>query len=124
MPAGGGRGRVLVRDAGSLAWSPDGRRIAYSGTRDHNGERCGSDECSWAAELYVAAADGSGATRLTRGEGDELAPVWAPDGSRIVFASDQNVPDGNSYEVYSIAPDGSCFTWLTNGTRASALPSW
>src|SRR4051794_31120537 len=54
MPAGGGHGRVLVRDAGSLAWSPDGRRIAYSSTRDHNGERCGSDECSWAAELYVA----------------------------------------------------------------------
>src|SRR3954471_14697595 len=104
MPAGGGDARALVRDARSLAWSPDGRRIAYSGTRDHNGYRCGSDECSWAAELYVGAAEGRAPPRLTRGEGDELVPAWAPDGSRIVFSSDQNLPDENSYEVYSIAP--------------------
>ena len=124
IPAGGGTARTLVRHARSIAWSSDGRRIAYSGTRDHNGQRCGSDECAWAGELYVAAADGTGATRLTRGEGDEIAPVWSPDGSRILFTSDQNVPDGNSNEVYSIAPDGSCLTWLTNGTRGSVLPSW
>ena len=124
IPAAGGPARTLVRDARSVAFSPDGRRIAYAGTRDHNGDRCGSDECSWAGELYVAAADGSGATRLTRGEGDELAPAWSPDGSRILFTSDQNVPDGTSYEIYSIAPDGSCLTWLTNGTVGSALPSW
>src|SRR5207342_3005206 len=55
----GGPSRVLIRDGRSAVWSPDGRRIAYAGIRDHNGDRCGSDECSWAAELYVANADGS-----------------------------------------------------------------
>jgi hypothetical protein len=122
--AAGGAARTLVRDAHMAAFSPDGRRIAYASIRDHNGDRCGSDQCSWAAELYVAAADGSGPTRLTHGEGDELAPAWSPDGSRILFTSDQNVPDGTSNEVYSIAPDGSCMTWLTNGTVGSALGSW
>lgn len=124
IPAAGGTPRLLVRDAHSLVWSPDGTRIAYAGIRDHNGSRCGSDECSWAAELYVAASDGSAAKRLTRGEGDELAPAWSPDGSRLLFSSDQNVPDSDSYEVYSIAPDGSCFTWLTNGTPSSVSATW
>src|SRR5262249_31142943 len=27
-------------------------------------------------------------------------------------------------EVYTIAPDGSCLTWLTNGDVASGSPAW
>jgi hypothetical protein len=124
VAAGGGPSHRLVDAAQSAAWSPDGRRLAYSGVRDKRGTRCGSDECAYAGELYVAAADGSGPVRLTRGEGDETRPAWSPDGSRILFTSDRNLPDGDSAEVYSVAADGSCLTWLTNGTPASALATW
>jgi hypothetical protein len=124
IPAAGGTPHMVLRDAHSAVWSPDGRRIAFSSIRDHNGQRCGSDECSWASELYVAGADGSGATRLTHSEAEDITPAWSPDGSRILFSSDHNVPDGDAYEIYSIAPDGSCFTWLTNGTPSSAFPTW
>jgi Tol biopolymer transport system component len=124
LPAGGGEPRTLIRDAQSAAWSPDGSRLAFASIKDRNGLRCGSDECWYAGELYTAAADGTGLRRLTANEGDDARPVWSPDGSRLLFTSDRNLPEGDSNEVYSIASDGSCLTWLTNGTPASGAPAW
>jgi hypothetical protein len=124
LPAAGGAPRTLIRDAQSAAWSPDGTRLAFASVRDKNGVRCGSDECRYAGELYTAAADGTGLQRLTSNEGDDARPTWSPDGSRLLFTSDRNLPEGDSSEVYSIAGDGSCLTWLTNGIPPSASPSW
>jgi TolB protein len=53
------------------AWSPDGRRIAFTSDRDGK------------AELYVMDADGSGATRLTTEGGS--AGAWSPDGTKIAY---------------------------------------
>jgi Tol biopolymer transport system component len=116
--------RVLARDASSASYSPDGARIAFVSVRDHNGEDCGSDECSYRGELYVMNADASGQTRLTRNRGAEGPPAWSPDGRRIAFDSSRNFPRGGNPEVYSIAPDGSCLTWLTNGNAPSGQPDW
>ena len=120
---GSGRTR-LARNAGGASYSPDGARIAFVSVRDHNGSDCGSDECSYRAELYVMNADGSAQTRLTRNKGDEQGAAWSPDGGRIAFQSTRNYPRGDNPEVYSIASDGSCLTWLTNGTADSGMPEW
>jgi hypothetical protein len=119
-----GESRTLIRDAHAAAWSPDGGRLAFASVRDRNGKRCGSDECNYAGEIYIAAADGSGLRRLTANEGDDAYPAWSADGSRILFSSDRNLPERDSGEVYSIAADGTCLTWLTNGTPASGLAAW
>jgi TolB protein len=116
VSSAGGEPRTLIRDAQSPAWSPDGGKLAFASVKDRNGRRCGSDECWYAGELYTAKADGSGARRLTANEGDDARPTWSPDGSRLLFTSDRSLPEGDSSEVYSIAPDGTCLTWLTNGT--------
>ena len=47
-------------------WSPDGRYLAF--TADVEGD----------AELWIARADGSGATRLTRAPGADWLPRWVP----------------------------------------------
>ena len=124
--AEGGRSRRLVADGQQAVWSPDGRRLAFISTHDRHGLRCGSDECWYAGELYTADSSGHGLVRLTRTEGDELLPEWSPDGSRILFTSDQSLPSENAdaSEAYSVAADGSCETWLTNGAPSSGLASW
>src|SRR5205085_7264010 len=62
--------------------------------------------------------------RLTSEKGDDENPAWSPDGKHIAFDSDRNYPDGESHELYSIRPDGSCLTWLTNGSASSGDPTW
>lgn len=123
VAAGGGPSRLLARDADEAAWSPDGRRIAFASVRDRNGEEC-YEQCIYKAELYVMNADGSSPLRLTRNRGDDRSPSWSPDGRRIAFASDRNYPNGFNAEIYSIGADGSCVTWLTNGSPLSIDPAW
>ena len=129
IPAAGGPPTTLIREAQSPAWSPDGSRLAFAGIRDRNETICTSDECWYAGEIYTAAADGSDQRRLTDNKGDDANPRWSPDGSRILFSSDRNLPSRGGIwheteEIYSVAPDGSCLTWLTNGTPESTHPAW
>ena len=64
---------------GSVALSPDGRRIAVSraGTR-------GANVDIWLVEFARAAS-----TRFTFDPARDYAPVWSPDGTRIVFRSER-----------------------------------
>jgi len=79
-------GALPVRGV-SPAWSPDGHRIAFVSFTDHNGSACEADTCPPNGEIYVVGADGTGLTRLTASKADDEHPTWAPDGSRIAFAS-------------------------------------
>jgi TolB protein len=119
-PAAGGNARRLARDARDGVWSPDGARIAFTGVR--TGRAC-EGECEFAGDLYVMSADGTGKTQLTKSKADDAEPSWSGDGERIVFHSDRNSLqadfEDSPAELYSVKPDGSCLTWLTNGTAHS-----
>jgi Tol biopolymer transport system component len=63
----------------SARWSPDGRRVAYARYEVR-------DSRFPMSELWMAAADGSGASRLLAGEesGDFYQyPTWGPDGRQL-----------------------------------------
>jgi Tol biopolymer transport system component len=64
------------------AWSPDGKRIAFSSDRAGGGS--GKD-------IYVMDVDGSHVQRLTSAPGDETDPNWSPDGRFIVFTNARGV---------------------------------
>ena len=61
----------------SPSFSPDGRRIVFSGMR-----RGSSD-------LYIASLDADGYTQVTKDPYGDLQPQWSPDGRTIAFTSER-----------------------------------
>ena len=72
---GSGVRRMTRKGGGEPAWSPDGRRIAYSRTLSG----------SFGASIWVVGARGGTERRLTRGGEAQWEPTWSPDGRRIAF---------------------------------------
>src|SRR5215471_4656926 len=59
--------------------------------------------------LWIAAADGSDEHPLLPSPDTDYNPVWAPDGSSIVFTSER---DGSA-DLYRVKPDGAALERLT-----------
>jgi TolB protein len=98
-----------VHDA-QPAWSPDGKRIAFSSNRA-NGN----------IDVWVMDADGGHPHRLTHADGIDLGPAWSPDGDRIAFTTDR---DGD-LEVYTMTAEGRDQTDISNDATASDFtPTW
>jgi hypothetical protein len=79
-----------VEDFGSMALSPDGRRLAVA-IRNEEGE-----------DLWVKQLDRGPATRLTSSPGLDRRPSWSADGTRILFPSDR----GETRSLWSMRADG------------------
>jgi TolB protein len=112
MNADGGRQHAITRQFSAKrgAFSPDGRRIAFDG-RAYN--------TLFDFDIFVAAASGRGAKRITRGPDRDLMPAWSPDGRTIAFsrqAAEEGMPD-----VWLVGADGSDPRRLVEGGLA---PSW
>ena len=116
---GGSQTRLTASTAfdGDPVWSPDGKRIVFTSGRDGN------------LEIYAMNADGSGQTRLTNTGGAvpnptfesvDGNPSWSPDGKKIVFESSR---DGN-FELYTMNPDGSGQTRLTDTPAIDGIAVW
>jgi Tol biopolymer transport system component len=80
-----GKVRTLEVNGTDAAYSPDGSAIAFVSYRDHESVP-GFDEREAVSELYVAAADGTGAHRITHTPHmQEGAPSWDPSGTRLAY---------------------------------------
>ena len=84
----------------SPSWSPEGRRVAFTSTRDHEGDGFESNE------LYVTGSDGGGETRLTENEVGEGTPSWSPDGEALLYAR-RRLPGKDAFELALMRPDGT-----------------
>ncbi|HEX8170430.1 MAG TPA: M28 family peptidase [Thermoanaerobaculia bacterium] len=58
-------------------------------------------------ELFVAKADGTNARQLTKNGAANFCPYFAPDGKRIIYASNMLDPRGREFDLFMIAKDGS-----------------
>ena len=94
-----------VRQVRDGAPSPDGSRIAFTALD----------------RLWVAAADGSDAERLTDAAVSEHQPAWSPDGRWIAYVA----WDGSGAHVWKARADGSGSPIrLTERTAIYVSPAW
>lgn len=107
LASDGGARRVLTRrtgwEDGDPAWSPDGRRLAF--TRSKDGRR--------SFEVLVRSATGR-LRRITRGRFDER-PAWSADGRWIAYQATTG--------IRLVRPDGSGDRGVP-GTQGAAWPAW
>ena len=71
------RFRLELEGITGPTWSPDGKRIAFSGNR------------GGITDLYVVDTDGANFRQLTDDVYGDLQPQWSPDGRTIAFATDR-----------------------------------
>lgn len=127
-----GSGSQLLTEGlneGWPAWSPDGRKIAFTSTRSDSGvENCIAGPGSLCpTDIYVMNADGTGITPLTDDPAAEFAPAWSPTGSSIAFVRSANGTDTidvvnadgtNEHEVAAgTGANQRPFTWSPDGRR-------
>lgn len=122
--------RLTSRLGGStdfrIAWSPDGRSIAYTGLDDGSPiPRLTPDGFAPPDDIFVIGVDGTGDRRLTSTPGDEQQPTWSPDGTRLAWVT----PVGDARLLTSVrmngqspvgspvqGPESGWFAWSPDGT--------
>jgi Tol biopolymer transport system component/C-terminal processing protease CtpA/Prc len=90
VPANGGTAtRLTIHEAldASSRWSPDGKWIAFTSTRNGN------------ADVFIIPSEGGDAREVTFHSGNDWLCDWAPDGKSLVFYS---IRDTRTFSLYSV----------------------
>jgi Tol biopolymer transport system component len=115
MDADGGAVRKVShldeRWIGSLAWSPDGKKLAYDGTPRNFDFR--------QTHIYVEPLDDPSAAK-PQDLGPGNSPWWSPDGSQLCFFALDNNSAGMRPGIWIMTSDGTGREWLCEGGR----PRW
>ncbi|MBN1440200.1 MAG: PD40 domain-containing protein [Anaerolineales bacterium] len=90
--------QIAITEESSLAWSPDGKRLAFIGAQQ-----------GASADLYEYYLDDGRIARLTDGPMQSYRPLWSPDGAWIVHGEVSGFGTGAGYGVrgfYAARADG------------------
>ena len=107
MNADGTNQTVLTSDGngyGTLTWSPNGQRIAFT--------------CDG---ICIVNADGSNPINITNNPAD-YSPDWSPDGQKIAFTRGND--NFLNYEIFVMNIDGSSPTRMTTNSLPDVGPVW
>ncbi|MBK9730930.1 MAG: PD40 domain-containing protein [Chitinophagaceae bacterium] len=112
------------------AWfSPDGTKIVWRASRPKTPEEIMEYKdllkqdlvAPTHMEVYIADADGSNMHQVTNMPGANWAPVFTPDGQRILFASNYEYERGFPFNLYLINLDGTGLEKITRSNMFDAF---
>lgn len=103
-------------------FSPDGKWIAFSASYDNN------------TDVYLLPVAGGQVKRLTWHPGADIVNGWSPDGSKILFASNREVANSRSNQLFEVAVTGGYEQkvmaavavegrWSTDGSKLAYRPN-
>jgi Tol biopolymer transport system component len=117
---------------GGAFFSPDGRKIVYrawhpTGADLDNYRRLLSQRMVRPnrMELFVMNADGSDQRQITNLGGANFAPIFTPDGRRIIFSSNHRNPRGPgaaNFDLFLVNPDGTGLEQVTTHSSFDGFP--
>jgi dipeptidyl aminopeptidase/acylaminoacyl peptidase len=108
---------LKVKRVGSVVPSPDASRVAFTVSEAvMEGEKS-----EWLTHIHVAAADGSSAYQLTRGDKSATSPRWSPDGQSIAFLSQRG---GDKNNVFVIRVAGGEADQITSEKASISALKW
>jgi Tol biopolymer transport system component len=99
-----------VRAGENPRWSPCGNMIVF----EHEGD------------IYTIEHDSSNLKKLTEGDGFNALPDFSPDGSRIVYVSNENTKETrkNVFNLWVMDVDGSNKRQITGLESWDSWPRW
>ena len=89
----------------SLAWSPNGRYLAFAGQMD-----------GLSSDMYLYDSVAGTIQRLSSGLEEVQWISWSPDGKWILDGSSYSVGEGMQYNIYATSVDGGTVNQLSRGT--------
>jgi len=114
---------------GGAFFSPDGTRIVYRGWHPS-----GEDLLAYRdllarglvrpnrMELFVMNADGTDQRQITNLGGANFAPIFTPDGNRIIFSSNHRNPRSRNFDLFLVNLDGSALETVTTHGEFDGFP--
>jgi hypothetical protein len=97
----------------SLAWSPNGRYLAFAGQMD-----------GLSSDLYLYDVNAKKIQRLSSGDEEIQWIDWSPDGKWIVHSSVYWVGQGMSFDIYAVEANGSSMHYLSTNSLYGGVENW
>src|SRR5438067_1822210 len=83
--------------------------------------------CGWRPQIFVIDVASGTSRQLTKGDWDDDAPAWSPDGQEIAFVSDRRRQRHDEHlrsDLWVVAATGGKARRVTRARGAAAFPMW
>jgi TolB protein len=110
----------------SPSWRADGKKIAFMSDRETPTNPTPPGFPGPDFEIFVMDPDGSNQSQITFNALDDEAPVWSPNGKRIVFQRDFDPVRGQlDFDIFTMRANGAHERNLTNSRGVQDFdPDW